>query len=670
MRYRICDYCTCQGENIPNDIYRKFQYQFDNLLTADEIPTNDDEFEELYVDDQLFEVALNNFLKSIRNSARFCVGYTGIGKTTSIRHCLQLGISNVTRLITKSDRSKDKKIIIFPAFFDGARKNVSNTLDIIGRLSSVSTTLEENHPDLLNIMRTSQGREQFYKFIRNHTPSIVEIKDDFSVVDLSHEDEIKARLRHAQQEHTFEYSANKLKYYIKCKYSLYDRLVIVLDDVETLPEKEQNKVIEEYLHLFECMNNTDFPEDSEYRINLLISIRPHTLRIYQNSEMSGNFRRLEAFPVATNVVLKKNAVELSQMFKKRFDYYTKCLSKPIGNKESWDESYKILMTLNESFDGKYKDMILNLCFMNIRGALAVYSEIFANRFWVQGNRLKESIFTINSQEYSFNNINVIRSIGCGNTAAFTGNGDSVIPNFFLSSEFDDDYSIYCLLVMNYFILMSRRKEPTQDITYGQSVMKLQEVRENWEKILGEECAQKLYKALIYLFVKKILRKSIEDVDDFATMDTEDSLDGNSRLYISPLGCELWAMLSRDSVLLEMLRECAWRDYNKRGDSYSYLSSYELLIQHEQYKIFIDLLEYIDYLREQEEKIFFVSNESFNIRLYRQSFGSSMGVQQLLRGVENSLNYSGIMNMPIVLDKFRRIRRRIEESSCRLQNINE
>lgn len=104
------------GENIPNDIYRKFQYQFDNLLTADEIPTNDDEFEELYVDDQLFEVALNNFLKSIRNSARFCVGYTGIGKTTSIRHCLQLGISNVTRLITKSDRSKDKKIIIFPAF--------------------------------------------------------------------------------------------------------------------------------------------------------------------------------------------------------------------------------------------------------------------------------------------------------------------------------------------------------------------------------------------------------------------------------------------------------------------------------------------------------------------------------------------------------------------------
>ena len=48
----------------------------------------------------------------------------------------------------------------------------------------------------------------------------------------------------------------------------------------------------------------------------------------------------------------------------------------------------------------------------------------------------------------------------------------------------------------------------------------------------------------------------------------------------------------------------------------------------------------------------------------------MGVQQLLRGVENSLNYSEIMNMPIVLDKFRRIRRRIDESSCRLQNINE
>ena len=574
-------------------------------------------------------------------------------------------MGNVTRLDTKSTTASDKYMIVFPAFFDGARQQAKESFNLIERLSAVCTTLEEKHPELRNVLRTTTGREQFYRFIRDHTPRILEVEDDFSLTELTVEDEIKTRLAFSQKNYRFEYTANKLKYYIKLKYSTYDRLVIVLDDVETLPEKQQDEVIVEYLHLYECLRNTDIPNGINYRINLLISIRPHTLRMYQHNDYNATYRRLEAYPVATNPVLKKNAVDLTAMFKRRFDHYTKCSGKNIGNRDSWDDCYKELMRLNDAFDGKYKDMILNLCFMNVREALALYSQIFSNRFWVQGNKLKEEFFTVVSNEYTFNNINVIRAIGCNNGAVFTGEENSVIPNFFLSTE-SEDCSIHCLLVMQYFVAYAKNTEGVRQITYGQNAKRLGDVRQHWTTILGESSANQLYRALVYLFEKKILRKSFEDKDDMRTIDTEDSLDEQSKLYISPRGHELLLMLSRDSVLLEMLRECAWREYDGREDSYSRQSSYELLVQKEQYRIFIDLLEYIDYLREQEEMIFFDSSEIVNLNAYRATFGQTPVVMQLLHGVENSLNYSGIMKMPKVEAKFDRIKKRIDETCRKLQ----
>lgn len=667
MKYRICDHVAVLNENGENDIYRKFKFQFDNLLTADEIPTTNEEFEQLYVKDDQYEDEIAAFLSSIGHSVRFCVGYTGIGKTTSIRHCLELGVSNVTRLETKSKTAPDKNIIIFPAFFDGARQQTKETFNLTERISAVCTTLEDKHPKLRDTLRTPQGRDQFYRFIRNHTPRILEVEDDFSLIDLTYEDEIKTRLSFAQKNFRFEYTANKLKYYIKCTYSTYDRLVIVLDDIETLSEKQQDEVIAEYLHLYECLRNTDIPKGVDYRINLLISVRPHTLRMYQYNDYNSNFRRLESYPVATNSVLKKNAVDLTAMFKRRFDHYTKHSGRSIGNKDSWDDCYRELMRLNEAFDGKYKDMILNLCFMNVREALAIYSRIFANRFWVQGNKLKEEFFTVASNEYVFNNINVIRAIGCNNSAVFNGLESSVIPNFFLSTE-SEDYSIHCLLVMQYFIEYSTNLNGTTQITYGQNAKRLGEIRKHWVSIVGESSADHLYRALVYLFENKILRKSFEDVDDMKTIDTEDSLDDQSKLYISPRGHELMLMLTRDSVLLEMLRECAWREYEGRDDSYSRLSSYDLLITKNQDMIFIDLLEYIDYLREQEENLFCDDKATINLSVYRSAFGRTPVVMQLLDGVEKSLIYSGKIKTPSVSEKYYRIKRRIDETCERLQEI--
>lgn len=665
MRYRICDHYYELVDSEENDIYRKFKYQFDNLFNADEIPQNTKDFEEMYVPDEGFEQDLYEFLQMYSNSMKFCVGYTGIGKTTSIRHCLELGVSTVTTLKTKSKRSPSQYMVIFPTFLDGARQSVGDTFDFIGRVAAVCTSLEEENPELRTIMRTPQGREQFYRFVRGHTPRILETQDDFAFDELSYEDEIKMRLSYAQKKFKFEYYASKLKYYILCTNVKYDRLVIVLDDIETLPEQQQHAVIAEYLHFFECMNNTDVPEDVEYRISMLISVRPHTLRLYRHKDSIEKYRGLEAFSLATNTVLKKRPIELNVFFKKRFDYYTSRSSKAVGNKESWDECYKSLMKLNDAFEGKYKSMIINLCFFNIRAALAEYSKVFANRFWIQGNRMKEIFFTIDPQQYNFNNINVIRAIGCGNSAVFTGTETSVIPSIFLTTE-HKDYSILCLLVIRYFIKGAGGDENNFEITYGENAKKIGTILQCWTSILGQERTKQLYEALVYLFEQKVLRKSIEDIDDIETMDKAESLDSDSKLYISPRGSELMAMLTRDSVYLEMLRECAWRDYTGREDIYSRLPSYVLMVQKKQHIIFADLLEYIDYLREQEESVFFDPNGKINLQEYRDAFGTSMVVMQLLNGVERSLSYSGHMDNPALYQKYLAVQRHIDESARHLQ----
>lgn len=669
MKYRICDHNNINSESEENDIYRKFKYQFDNLLNADETPQNDEEFEKMYVNNENFEKNFYDFLELYSNSMKFCVGYTGIGKTTSIRHCLQLGVSTVTKLNTKSRHSKDKYMIIFPTFLDGARFLANDQFDFIGRVASVCTALERENPELKSILRTFDGRKGFYNFICEHTPRILETKNDFEFLNYSDDDEIMRKLSYAQQFFPYEYYANKLKYYIKATNYKYDQLVVLLDDIETLSEIQQHEVIKEYLHFYSCMNNTDIPKEFDYRITMLISLRPHTLRMYRYKDQIEKYRGLEAFTVATNTVLKKNALDLSVFFKKRFDFYTSKSSKIIGNKESWDECYKNLMSLNDAFDGKYKSMIINLCFFNVRAALAIYSKVLANRFWLQGNRTKEIFFTIDSQHYNFNNINVIRAIGCGNSSVFTGEDEtSVIPNIFLTDEkLDMDYSVYCMLVIQFFIKIAGAgiNDDTIEITYGENAKKLKDVIKIWEDTVGKIKKDALYKALIYLFENKILRKSIEDTDTSETMDQPASIQGDSKLYISPRGHELMSMLSRDSVYFEMLRECAWREYNGHVE-YSQLSSYELLVQRQQGYIFLDLLEYIDYLREEEENIFFSPGNKIDLIKYRDIFGASMMVSILLKGVQNSLNYSGLSNNEAIAKKFLCVQRNIDESTRKLQ----
>lgn len=622
-----------------SDIYRKFSEQFEKLFDADEIARDDEEFEEIYVHDYDFEEQLNRFINSKTDVVKFCVGYTGIGKTTGIRHCLNLGISNETHF------NFANKLIVFPTFLDGYQVKDMDNFDLAARIAAVCTGLKKRHPELKELLKTNEGKEEFYDFICKHTSFALENIDPVDSMDMDDDELIKAKLKGAALKSPYEFQANLLKFYITKKYDYYEQLIIVLDDIESLPEDYQKETIAMYLKFHKCMQNTDFPTNRRYNIKMLISVRPNTHRIVHKS------RQVETFPISEPEILKRKAVDLDSLFEKRFDYYTKHSSRTVGNVDSWKKCYSALQGMNHAFDGKYKDMISNLCFMNIRAALASYSRIFANRFWIQKNKIKEDIFSVYSPEYSFNNINVIRALACNEETLYWGDINSIIPNIFLTSR-EDDLSIYCLLLLRYF-----EKKRANEV-YGINAEFLKDVKLEWKTIFGTDVSEKFCKALEFLFERKILRKSIKDKDDENTSDTKEALQNDSRLYISPRGTEMYEMFGRDSVLLEMLRENAWRDFEDWN--YSDKSSSELMKEGKQKDIFLDLLEYIEYLSEKEADILATVKLLNKKDLYKNIFGTIPMANLLLCGVENSLNYSGIMHDSEIRNIYQEVKKKIDK----------
>lgn len=421
-----------------------------------------------------------------------------------------------------------------------------------------------------------------------------------------------------------------------------------------MPESFQEKVISDYLHLFDCMQNTDYPQDSNYRVNLLISLRPHTYRIFSNGIYG---RMLSAYSFGPPI-MKEHPVDLDLLFKKRFDYYTKLSHASIGNPESWNSAYKQLMIINNYFDGQFKKMISNLCFFNVRTSLAEYAKILGNRVWIQGNSIKHSSFTVCDNEYKLNNITIPRAIGCGNSTVFTGRDDNTIPNLFYTTPYLD-YSIQCLLVMQYF----RGKMQIfagNSVEYGLDAVMLKNVYAEWSKVLDDERVEQLRIAVQHLFKCKILLKSIMDFEDYQILDISESLKETSRLYLSPSGIELMDMFEQSSVLLEMLRECVWHEYREQSNLYCNRCSYDLIRDGKQNELFIELLEYVEILRQAEEAFFF-SPDSINLSEYREIFGSNLVVEKLILGIERSLRASEKIYTPIIARKFDQVCEQVKES---------
>ena len=101
------------------------------------------------------------------------------------------------------------------------------------------------------------------------------------------------------------------------------------------------------------------------------------------------------------------------------------------------------------------------------------------------------------------------------------------------------------------------------------------------------------------------------------------------------------MFHTDSVYLELCREDYPRDYSKKINNS--FSSFELLQDNHQDKIFLDLLIILSGLLEKEEAELKKIKKRKKMQLYQESFGSELLVENLMCGVIKSIEYSGKSN---------------------------
>lgn len=644
-----------------SDLYRKFNKIFDKLLSYRPLSKSDTRaFKALYVHDYDIEGKLDEFENAIEDTVYFLVGYAGIGKTTLLRY--QYGVT----LTNNAIYDETKKRLVIGISFDNVSNQIFNSAGIIEKIITIKLQAAYNKMvtitgETFESLHTLSEREKICKFIQEIKEDILQGAPDKLLREAKSElERINIKLDFAEENSAKDYYAVLLKYLITKYKEKVTKVIIIADDIESLPYQAQIEAIRQFLLLHQCMCN--MPNGKEYYVQLLLCIRPHTCRLLKEEEGKEGVDWYVAI-ADDNTIYKESPVNLEELFKKRFSYYKDKYVKNgelvIGEPKSWDLCHLALVKLNSKMpstlmlkDSKrtFEEVLINLNLMNIRQTMKTYTQVLSNRYWVQQNAIPEPAFEIKIEDYLFNNVTVVKALGCGNkTCVYThssDNGNIPIPNI-LYTDKQQSLEIYSLLVIYYFLVHL----PDENILYGrnQSYIAYEDFLNDIQQIFGEN--SKEYKNFItcikYLYKIKVLRKSIIEADKVETLQEgniqkkSNKLKADSMLYISPRGRELWKMLTDSSVLLEMYREDVFRDYSER-DYYNEDPGWMLIDQNKKYSdVIVDLMKYIEYIYSEEMKLYHVTiekktSEEFYSAFYSDNSDEFLVTQHLIKGLVNSV----------------------------------
>lgn len=617
-------------EGQKNDLYTRYKMAFDQLLNlnTDKENVENDYF---YIPDDALDAELNNVLDEISDSLSILIGYAGIGKSTSLRHFYHY--SNSVPVLIKND-----SVLIFPATFNGIvpdihPQNVASDLDekeeitqtvkkeLMLRIKSVCTFLEQRFPMLREDFISEQGQEKFYNLLLSTNPKVLEhIPYEEKLICSAKEERIK-RLGYAFEKEGFICAITQLKYYLSSDKCTCKKVIAILDDIEPLPYAVQLSLLMQYGRLLDCLQNMT---QKKYIVNILIALRPHTYRIMKE------YRAFKAYYV-TREILKVNMVNMAEYIERKIIYYSKEI--PKEKQEAWENACNVLHILCNKFDSKFTIMIKNLVNWNTRDALEKYKTVLENRVWIQRNMEKNSGFVLSEDNFLFNNITVLRALSCENRYIYSSQNQNFIPNIMYNTP-EKNYALYILYIIKIFLLIQRDK------FYGTESLSFNDIKKIFSNVFPEyeSIVQDIDFSVKYMYKNKILRKSINDTEKVEDLDNAEELNATALLYLSPKGYELWEMLGADSVYMELCREDYYRDYNNLKNNNE--SSFELMQKGQQILIFYDLFLFLFEILLREEAYLNYAIEHSTIDHYISYFGDIPLSKQLYIGIDKSIKYSG------------------------------
>ncbi len=591
------------------------------------------ELNQCCVADEKTEKALKELFYENMDSITVLIGYQGIGKSTDIRHSYQI-MNDAIKL------DKEHNTVIFPSFFRGVVSGINIKddsavfsdirNDLAKKICAVCEALEDEIPALVSDFASAAGKEKFFELFKQTNPKAL------ANINSLEKENNEQKVVNAYKNDYFIYIATKLKYYLSCPLCNYHKILIILDDIESLPDiGYQEQMVSQYMRLYSCLRNLPAMDRSDkVYIKMLLSVRPLTYRLLKKGKTQINARN----------IYKLESVNLKRYFEKKYTL----LPPNTREKEEWKNAYDILVHLSEKFEGKYANMIKRLVYMNIRETFKVYYDILGNFTWTA----RESLVHEGKIEYIINNITVIRALACNGGKVYYNDIGSLIPNIFYDTT-DKENLLLGLYIISYFV---QKQHGIWE--YGENAVSVQQICVDFQDIFGKENIkkEKIMEHINYLYETGILNVSIMDQSEHG----EDKLLESNLIHLSSKGCEIWSMLSADSVSMEMYREDFYQEYDRQANGDQFRSSYELMDLNMQLLAFLLVYAMIyEFCLIEKAKIkIAIYNGTYG--KYLSWFGADPIVSHLKKGVDNSVSYSGNSENTDILNRSQELDHMIDE----------
>ncbi len=655
------------GYSLQSNIYKKFKNVLDYLISMDNPAIKRQELDSWYVPCDGLEDRIRQIFTDVTSVSRLLIGYTGMGKSTLIRHIFY---NKDTAAESEDPSVFNEKHLVIPFFFT---KDHIYSKELC--VPFINKTLAYASKKLKEAKGLNYGDREFLNYI--------EKTDFFQYLDTAQRETARAKpkegLLELERANRNEYEIFKLKFLVER--AGIENIIIVADDIESLHTECTREIVHGVVRIFNMLSKykKKYPNrERPYETQLLVACRFSTVMMLTNNDPGF---RAQAFPRTHDIVMEQ-VVDLCALFDVRFDSAIKRLKKEayimikplpsgvdfptdpngdekmyylkeagllffkgvmslqekerlkhmsdntkyklaidklymksgriIGNLETWKEACEVLKNLSNILCRKYSNAIAHLCNYNVRESMREFQTILTNRRWCQKNTYQDAQFRIRNDSYNSTLASSLRALGLREGDVYPG-PETPIANL-LWNQPNENSDLLLSHVIRWFIMRGNGNQA--------QLRRWCDVQNAFELFFDIE--SKLLKELLINTRKYMLSK------EGRLLHSEiDNPQHDERSYqLSKRAEMLWKILDTTSLYQEFYRDDV---FHKEGEL-----MVKKAINMSGGELFIENLCLCSIVLEKEKKILKFVKEKNLIPMYKDVFGTVQLSEKLLKGIENSI----------------------------------
>lgn len=580
----------CASTTIKNDLYRKFKDYFIGI-TEKEFHKFDHYGKKGYISvNPIIEQRVIDTLAHNINEILPITGATGIGKTYLLLYCLKCyyDVEDIPTNHPCLFKKNDTYDLVYYSDFNITEQSILEDPQELckAKLKAMQDCIMDN-------FNVSIPGVDYY--IHNHKSEVKYYSDD----NIGYQKELY-----------------RLSLMLKNDNLPIKNVIYIFDDLESLTEKQQFILIENFLTLFE---NLKSQIHNKCNFKFIFCLRNKTYYNIYRQDFYNTHRASKAAHLSV-------APPLSEIFSIRFNIvFDTNNSSPINNETTWKEAKDILLSISERIDNSYTNLLLKLNNNNICNALDDFLKILSNRRWTQKNANPSASFKIDRNDYYINDTNILRILSMGERNIFYKSVDypvrCILPNPGIS--FDADYISY--LVLRAF--RNNNYADLEDVSNNLNLYSVEHLVDCISDLIGLDQNKRDERTRI----EKIIREAFTYYEDNRFIHKNDnptSTSGTTKYYMLPRGEEIFDLFFSQTILFNIFRD----SFMWNSECYNILCSYQLSFG----EIIKEAIKYEKQLIKTERRFFEKIARSNMWITYISLFGAWSVSESFLNGIKTSV----------------------------------